>query len=72
MSLIDLSSPTLAASVSQPDARAKLASGRMPRRALENLGLFIFGFGSASLLIHIAVGFFLASRMPCWFALGSV
>jgi hypothetical protein len=33
------------------------------RKLMETLGLFALGFGSSSLLIHLAVGFFLASRM---------
>lgn len=43
--------------------RPTLPSRRYMRIALENLGLFAFGFGSTTLLIHIVVGFFLASRM---------
>jgi len=50
-------------------ARVKLPSRRYLKTALENLGLFAFGFGSTSLLIHIAAGFFLASRMSSLFPL---
>ncbi len=72
MSLIDISSQPLAASLAQPGAAPSLPSRGALRRALENLGLFIFGFGSASLLIHLAIDFFLASRLSCMFALGNV
>jgi hypothetical protein len=35
------------------------------KKSVRAIALFAFGFGSTSLLIHIAVGFFLASRMSC-------
>ncbi|QGM97102.1 hypothetical protein [Methylocystis parvus] len=40
-----------------------LPSRREMRRAVENLGLFAFGFGTTTLLIHFAVGLFAAARM---------
>ncbi|WP_424360525.1 hypothetical protein [Methylocystis parvus] len=43
--------------------RAKRPSRPYLRRAMENLGLFAFGFGATNLLIHFAVGFFYALRM---------
>jgi hypothetical protein len=60
----------LAAALADPDLRAprapatrKFSSSRHMRKLMETLGLFALGFGSSSLLIHLAVGFFLASRM---------
>ena len=50
----------------------KLPSRRYMRLALENLGLFAFGFGSTALLIHIAAGFFLASRMSSLLSLVNI
>jgi hypothetical protein len=37
------------------------------RSAMENFGLFAFGFGATTLLIHFAVGFFSAARMSSMF-----
>jgi hypothetical protein len=42
------------------------------RKLMETLGLFAFGFGSSSLLIHIAVGFFFASRMSSALSIGNM
>lgn len=71
MSLIDISSQPIVRSAERTPA-PKLPSGKTLKRALENFGLFLFGFASTSLLIHIAVGFFLASRMSCLFTAGAV
>ncbi len=64
----------LAAALANPDLRApraqatKSSSRRQMRQLMETLGLFAFGFGSSSLLIHVAVGFFVASRMSSLFS----
>jgi len=43
--------------------RARLRSRRYLRSAMEAAGLFAFGFGSTSLLIHFAAGFFFIHRI---------
>jgi hypothetical protein len=48
--------------------RLRLKSRARLRRAIENLGLFAFGFGATNLLIHFAVGFFYALRMSTVFS----
>jgi hypothetical protein len=47
--------------------RREIPIRRRMRDAMENFGLFAFGFGAATLLIHFAVGFFGASRMSSMF-----
>ncbi len=57
-----------AAAVAQPEPeearvlraprRSKLRNRQYLRSAMENLGLFAFGFGASNLVIHFAFGFF--------------
>jgi len=44
-------------------ARPSLPSRRYMRGAMETFGLFAFGFGATTLLIHFAVGFLYAMRL---------
>jgi hypothetical protein len=69
----------LAAALANSELRAprapatqKSSSRRYMRKLMETLGLFAFGFGSSSLLIHIAVGFFFASRMSSALSIGNM
>jgi len=43
--------------------RARLRSRRYLRSMMETAGLFAFGFGSTSLVMHLAAGFFLIHRV---------
>ncbi|MCC3245704.1 hypothetical protein LG047_10260 [Methylocystis sp. WRRC1] len=43
--------------------RKKLRSRRYLRGAMEAAGLFAFGYGSTSLVMHLAAGFFLIHRV---------
>jgi hypothetical protein len=78
MSRVQYSFENAAAIAAKPEgrrprlSRANLPSRRYLRLALENLGLFAFGFGSSALLIHIAAGFFLASRMSSLLSLVNI
>lgn len=69
----------LAALAAKPEGRrprartqATLSARRPWKSAIETLGLFAFGFGSTSLLIHVAAGFFLATRMSSLLALATI
>ncbi len=42
--------------------RAKMRDRRYLRNVVETAGLFAFGFGSASLVLRLAAGFFLIYR----------
>ncbi|MGJ0392780.1 MAG: hypothetical protein ACR650_08505 [Methylocystis sp.] len=46
-----------------PRIKAKFPSRRYLRSAMENLGLFAFGFGSTNLIIHFVAGFLLSAQM---------
>lgn len=47
--------------------QARLRNRSYMRSAMQAAGLFAFGFGSTSLVMHLAAGFFLISRATALF-----
>lgn len=46
--------------------KEKMQDRRYLKMAMETIGLFLFGFGTASLVMHLAAGFFLVSRFAAF------